>query len=82
MENCYVVNYENKEKNKFYLFLKLLGFKWANGKSLDFQEQTFPFCIDIERKVVYLTNTNFLREYANQGKKMVSVKKFKKVLEV
>lgn len=82
MENCYVVDYELKERNKFYLFLKLLGFKWANGDEIENQEHCFPFCIDIQRKVVYVTNTNFLKEFANQGKKMVSVKKFKKVLEV
>ena len=82
MENCFVVSYDIKERNKFYLFLKLLGFKWANGKELDNQEHCFPFCIDIKRKVVYMTNTNFLREFFSQGHKMISVNKFKKVVEV
>ena len=81
MENCYVVDYQAKEKNKFYLFLKLLGFKLANGESIENQEHKFPFCIDIQRKVIYVTNTNFLKEFASQGKKMVSVHKFKKILE-
>ena len=45
MENCFVVNYELKERNKFYLFLKLLGFKWANGKEFESEDNCFPFCL-------------------------------------
>lgn len=82
MENCFVVNYELKERNKFYLFLKLLGFKWANGKEFEGEEHCFPFCIDVKRKVIYITNSNFLREFSSQGNKMISVNKFKKVMEV
>ena len=81
MENCVVVDYEIKERNKFYLFLKLLGFRLANGKEFEIQEHCFPFCIDVKRKVVYVTNTNFLREFARQGHKMISVNKFRKVIE-
>ena len=81
MENCVVVDYEVKEKNKFYLFLKLLGFRLANGKEFEIQEHCFPFCIDVKRKVVYVTNVNFLREFENQGYKMISVDKFRRVIE-
>ena len=81
MENCFVVDYEIKERNKFYLFLKLLGFKLANGEELNSNKNCFPFCIDVKRKVVYVTNSNFLREFKNQGHKMISVNKFKKVVE-
>ena len=81
MENCFVVNYNIKERNKFYLFLKLLGYKWANGKDFENEEQSFPFCIDIKRKVIYMTNINFLREFENQGHKMISFNEFKKVVE-
>ncbi len=81
MENCFVVCYEIKERDKFYLFLKLLGYKWANGKSINNEEHCFPFCIDVKRKVVYMTNTNFLREFSNQGNKMISFNEFKKMLE-
>lgn len=81
MENCFVVSYEIKERNKFYLFLKLLGFKWANGKAIENAEHCFPFCIDVQRKVVYVTNVNFLREFKNQGHEMISFNEFKKVME-
>lgn len=81
MENCVVVDYEVNEKNKFYLLLKLLGYKWANGKAINNEEHCFPFCIDVKRKVVYMTNTNFLREFSNQGNKMISFNDFKKMME-
>ncbi len=81
MENCFVVNYEDKEKDKIYLFLKLLGFKWASERQEGLQENCFPFCIDVKRKVVYVTNTNFLREFHSQGYKMISFNKFKKVAQ-
>ncbi|MBQ4542515.1 MAG: hypothetical protein IJA23_06715 [Clostridia bacterium] len=81
MENCFVVNYDIKERKELYLFLRLLGYKWANGKKIENQEHCFPFCIDIKRKVVYMTNTNFLREFSGQGHKMISFNEFKKVVE-
>lgn len=81
MFNCYVVNFQKQEKNKFYLFLKLLGFRWASERAEIKQDFEFPFCIDIERKVVYVTNSNFLKEFESQGRKMISVSSFKKVLE-
>ena len=41
MENCFVVSYDIKERNKLYLFLKLLGYKWANGEAIENQEHCF-----------------------------------------
>ena len=81
MENCFVVSYDIKERNKLYLFLKLLGYKWANGEAIENQEHCFPFCIDVKRKVVYMTNTNFLREFSGQGHKMITFNEFKKMVE-
>ena len=81
MENCYVVQFKENEKKEFCLFLRLFGFKWANGKSFGDEPHQFPFCIDVKRKVVYLTNVNFLREFKNQGGEMVGVQVFKNMVE-
>lgn len=82
MKNCYVIDYKENERQEFCLFLKLLGFKWANGKSiLQNEKHCFPFCIDVERKVVYLTNVYFLKEFKEQGGQFVSVDTFKNIIE-
>ena len=82
MGKFYVVDYDLKERNELYLFLKLLGFKWANGESINSQDHCFPFCIDVQRKVVYMTNTSFLREFKSQGGEMIGVSQFKKEINI
>lgn len=76
MENCCVVKYDKNNKRELYEFLRLGSYRWANGK--DFLEDVhyFPFCIDTERKVVYVTNVYFLNEYKKQGHELISVEDF------
>ncbi|MBR7172689.1 MAG: hypothetical protein IKD36_02740 [Clostridia bacterium] len=76
MENCLVVEYDEKNKKELYEFLKLGNFRWANGRDFSDEEHCFPFCIDTERKVVYMTNIYFLKEYKEQGYKRISVSDF------
>lgn len=81
MENYLVVEYDKNNKKKLFKFLKLGNFRWASGRVFDDEEHCFPFCIDIERRVVYMTNIYFLNEYKRQGYKRISVSDFiKKVL--
>ena len=67
-------------------FAQEVAYAWAEhdlkDKEFESEDNCFPFCIDVKRKVIYITNANFLREFASQGNKMISVNKFKKVMEV
>ena len=82
MENCLVVEYDENNKKELYKFLKLGSYKWANGRDFAEEKFCFPFCIDTERKVVYVTNVYFLKEFKNQGYEIITVKDFiNKVLE-
>lgn len=76
MKNCVVVEYNENDKKQLYDFLKLGSYKWANGRNFSNDEHCFPFCIDTERKVVYMTNIYFLKEYKEQGYKKISVADF------
>ena len=80
MGKFYVVSFSGEEFQELYLYLKLFGYKFANGKSLDKKDVHFPFCIDIERKVVYLTNVCFLKAFKQQGGEFLTVENFKKAV--
>ena len=76
MENCLVVKYDETDKKELYEFLKLGCYKWANGRDFSDEKHCFPFCIDTERKVIYMTNIYFLKEFKSQGYEMITVEDF------
>lgn len=80
MGKFYVVSFSGEEFQELYLYLKLFGYKFANGKTPSKEDGRFPFCIDIERKVVYLTNVCFLKAFKQQGGEFLSVDNFKKAI--
>ena len=83
MKNCCVVFCEEQEKLLFYNYLKENGYTLSNGSDVfESEENSFPFGVYLENKVVVVTNDYFLKKYASIGGEILSFDMFKKLVRL